>query len=151
MAATARHATAARPIGRQRTAATGARTIAGATAIAKIGLPAAWLEHLIAAAAAEVHAVLASTANVVVAEFLLDVRVVVSHAVPMVRVVLPVAAGVDVVDVGVAIDVDVVVAPVHTAAPIAARCPAADARTPAPNAIPVARIAPRNVAYGGGK
>ncbi len=74
-------ATAARPIGRT-TAAT-ARTIAGATTIAKIGLPTARLEHLIAAAAAEVHAVLTSTTNIVIAELLLDIRVVVFHALPM--------------------------------------------------------------------
>src|SRR5262249_2646189 len=87
-------------------------------------------QHLLAAAATEVHTVLRAAGNgiAIAAKFLRDIGVGIAHAVPMVRIVLPVS-DIDIVDVDFAIDVDVVAAPIKTAAPvIAARGPAAKAR-----------------------
>ena len=85
-------------------------------------MAAARLEHLLAAAAAEIHPILASATKIVVPKLLLHVGVVVFDALTMFRIVLPVvSAG---IDIDGPIDVDVVVAPIASAAPIiSARCP----------------------------
>src|SRR5216683_1720956 len=76
------------------------------------------LEHRLAVAAAEIHAVLRVAARIV-AEALRHLRVGVFHAVAVRRIVLPVVADVDVVDpVGVeGIDDEVAVAPIHAVSP----------------------------------
>jgi hypothetical protein len=83
----------------------------------KIALPTtARLEHLLATAAAEIHAILTSSSNIVVTELLLDARVAVPNALAMRGIMLPVIT--DVVYVGRTVDVDIVVSPINAATPI---------------------------------
>src|SRR5579862_9181646 len=105
--------------------AASARTIA--PKIAEIPATGTGLQNRIAAAAAEIHAVLTSGAQSVVAKALLHIRVVIGNPATVRGIVLPVVAvAVEIIDVDRAIDVDVVVAPAETAAPVTARGPAPD-------------------------
>ena len=100
------------------------------------------LDHLVAALAAEIHA-LVGGADIALGEFLVDRAIAVAHAAPMLGVVLPLAAleivvDLDLVLVEVAIDVDVDVAIVPIEATIDPPIQAA----PTPKAMPVAIAAP---------
>src|SRR5262249_3522818 len=81
------------------------------------------LENLLAAAAAEVHAIAAARAKIVIAEFLPHVVIAVSHALAMLGPVLPIIATAR--PVARIVDIDVVVVPVDRAVPgVAAGHPA---------------------------
>ena len=85
--------------------------------------PAARAQHLIAAAPAEIHAVLRAAAPGVPAKSVRDIGVVVAHALAMRGIMLPLSGAIDVTDV------DISVAPVDASAPAAgpAAAPVAEA------------------------
>src|SRR5262249_3677513 len=104
-----------------RTVGTRARACAGTAART---IAATRIEHLVAATAAEVHALVGAGADVVVAESLLTVDVVVAHAPAGRRVVRPVVAAQRIH--AWPIGNDVAVAPIHAAAPDVVARPAPD-------------------------
>src|SRR5258706_6909583 len=91
-----------------------ATTITGAIAGARTILPRT--KHLLAVAAAEIHAIGDAGLQIVVAKALLNIRIAVSNTLAMRRVVLPVVS--DVAYLVVVVDVEVAVAPVASAAPV---------------------------------
>jgi hypothetical protein len=116
---------AARAIAGARTGRTIAATDIAAANIstANIATTATGPEHLLAAAAPEVHPVAGTRTKIIVAELLPHVGIAVSHALAMLRPVLPVVATAR--PVARIVDIDVVIVPIDRAIPgVAAGHPA---------------------------